>query len=108
MAVSICLWLCRTLMQCVLFPLSRPFYISCMALDIKEVLNILDTRKEVSITFIKVDMAKRKGGEVVTIPRAVLYGKRHANFTVNLKLPNTRIRKVHVPLITQINNQPVI
>jgi hypothetical protein len=119
----------------VLFDLIARFYFRCMAIDLKECINIIERGEWFGpLRFMTADVKKGSGGRVVEIHKARIARKHHpigsaisndndhspvvnsasknpnhnANFTRNIELPNKQIRKVHPILITHINNQPVV
>ena len=100
-----------------------------MAIDLKEVMNIIRSEKWFSIRFITADLLKGKGGQVMEFAKCRIARKqtltesgististtghnKNANhnfhFTVNLELVNKQIRKVHPVLITHLNGEKVL
>ncbi|MBC7689367.1 MAG: hypothetical protein H7211_14445 [Aquabacterium sp.] len=101
-----------------------------MAFDLKEVVSIIKSGEWLqSVQFISADMAKNKGGQLITLQRCRIARRKsmqehgsaiesntgftknarhNENFTLNLELQNGLIRKIHPVLITKLNGTAVI
>lgn len=101
-------------------------------LDLKAAMDLIDTGKWLSVVYVSASTKQGEGGEVVRLKRCRKLTKttangsktikpikvglnetsrnpnHHEHFTVNLRLPNGRVRKAYVRLIRAINGQPVI
>lgn len=94
-------------------------------IDLQQALSIIECGDWFGpLRFIKANLTKGSGGEVVEIAKARLCRRRekaiiaksdynksanhHYHFTRNIELPNGEIRKIHPILITHINNNKVI
>jgi len=101
------------------------------SISLQKVIEIMDGKQPFSIAFVTADSKKDSGGEWIYIPKAWKHEfatrkeiaaaqnaaprsdmvrknpNHYQNSTRNLRLPNGEIRKVHVRLITQFNNQIV-
>ena len=96
---------------------------------LKEIIDTIKTGAWCSIRFIKADLDKGKGGEIVEIPKCRIARLRsdepaaaverksssdfkpanhNQNFTINIQLPNKQIRKIHPVLITHLNDLQAI
>ena len=105
-----------------------------MAIDLNEAVSILEGSDWVSLRFITADVQKGTGGQVIELLKCRIARNRQAivakakdgkrisespkgetkdpnhryHFTRNVELANKRIVKVHPPLITHINNTPIL
>lgn len=103
-----------------------------MGMNLKEALLILKSGEWCSLRVLTADVAKKKGGNYISIEKARICTRLFAevpkksaaakdivrtskknpnhntNFTLNLEMPNKQIRKIHPVLITHLNNVPVL
>lgn len=101
-------------------------------ITIKEMLRFMESGRAFSLTVVTADTKKGTGGELLFFPsatctqysvsdgtrltasvmkKAATDGKRpnhNAHFTRNILLPDMRVRKVHVDLITRFNGKKVL
>jgi len=93
-------------------------------LDLKRAIDIVRGGDWLHLRYITADVAKAKGGTVIeyikcrssrkdkpTLSNAISKGKpqNHSDhFTINVELPNGHLRKVHLILITHINQTPIL
>ena len=103
----------------------------CAMLDLKDVLDALDTGRWVSLAFVKADRTRGAGGEIVRLPRcrqkvhtagsagspsgantpaggAKKAPNHKEHGTRNLILPNGGMCKVHYRAIFQFQGKPVL
>lgn len=102
-----------------------------MALDLKQALQIIHRGEWVhNLRFITANVLKGVGGQVIELPKARITRRNaqspkpiqnetelanslkrprhHEHFTINMELPNGKIRKIHPILITHMNNQELV
>lgn len=101
-----------------------------MAFELKEAISVIKSGEWLeSVQFISADLAKNKGGQLITLGKCRIARRKmmqqsgaateghtglstnarhNDNFTLNLELQNGLIRKLHPILITKLNGIPTL
>lgn len=99
------------------------------AIQLKDVVRIIRSGEWCAISVVQCDMAKKTAGKILVLPKARIARKQpmeaagtaiqgstdsrkpanhNQHFTMNVELPNHQIKKIHPPLVFEINGQKVI
>ena len=77
-------------------------------ISLRDALAILDSGQPCTVTFVTCDRRRKRGGELLTYEACVWVSTYWKKGIRNVRLPNKKVRPIHIWLITQLNGKKVI